>query len=48
MAVPASSCVKQDDQNLSSLVETFRSFIDEPLMVQRYLPEIKPATNGSS
>jgi glutathione synthase len=33
--------VKQDDQNLSSLVETFRSFIDEPLMVQRYLPEIK-------
>ena len=33
--------LKQDDQNLSSLVETFRSFIDEPLMVQRYLPEIK-------
>jgi len=33
--------VKQDDQNLSSLVETLRSFIDEPLMVQRYLPEIK-------
>ncbi len=33
--------IKKDDQNLSSLVETFRSFIDEPLMVQRYLPEIK-------
>ncbi len=33
--------VKRDDQNLSSLVETFRSFIDEPLMIQRYLPEIK-------
>jgi len=33
--------VKKDDQNLSSLVETFQSFINEPLMVQRYLPEIK-------
>lgn len=33
--------IKQDDQNLSSLVETLRSFIDEPLMIQRYLPEIK-------
>jgi glutathione synthase len=33
--------IKRDDQNLSSLVETFQSFINEPLMVQRYLPEIK-------
>lgn len=33
--------IKRDDNNLASLVETFRSFIDEPLMVQRYLPEIR-------
>jgi glutathione synthase len=33
--------IRRDDNNLSSLVETFRSFIDEPLMIQRYLPEIK-------
>jgi glutathione synthase len=33
--------IRKDDQNLASLVETFRSFIDEPLMIQRYLPEIK-------
>ena len=33
--------IRKDDQNLSSLIETFRSFIDEPLMIQRYLPEIK-------
>ncbi|MCB1993395.1 MAG: glutathione synthase, partial [Geminicoccaceae bacterium] len=33
--------IKQDDNNLSSLVETFQSFLKEPLMVQRYLPEIR-------
>jgi glutathione synthase len=33
--------IRKDDQNLASLVETLRSFIDEPLMIQRYLPEIK-------
>ncbi len=33
--------IKKDDNNLASLVETFRSFLNEPLMVQRYLPEIR-------
>ena len=32
--------IKKDDNNLSSLVETFQSFLNEPLMVQLYLPEI--------
>ena len=30
-----------DDPNLPSLIETFRGFLNEPLMVQRYLPEIR-------
>lgn len=33
--------LKADDPNLSSLIETFRGFLDEPLMVQRYLPAIR-------
>ncbi|MCB2054366.1 MAG: glutathione synthase [Geminicoccaceae bacterium] len=33
--------VKEDDPNLASLIETFRSFLAEPLMIQRYLPEIR-------
>ncbi len=33
--------IKKDDNNLSSLIETFQSFLKEPLMVQRYLPEIR-------
>ena len=33
--------IKVDDNNLSSLVETFQTFLKEPLMVQRYLPEIR-------
>lgn len=31
----------RDDPNLPSLLETFRGFLNEPLMVQRYLPEIR-------
>ena len=30
--------LKADDSNLSSLIETFRGFLNEPLMVQRYIP----------
>jgi glutathione synthase len=33
--------IKKDDTNLASLLELFGSFLDEPLMVQRYLPEIR-------
>ncbi|MBB4287720.1 glutathione synthase [Roseospira goensis] len=33
--------VKPDDENLGALVEMFASISREPLMVQRYLPEIK-------
>lgn len=33
--------LRKDDPNLSSLIETFRGFLNEPLMVQRYLPEIR-------
>ena len=33
--------LKRDDQNLTSLIETFRGFLKEPLMVQRYIPEIR-------
>jgi glutathione synthase len=33
--------VKPDDTNLASLIELFRTYLNEPLMVQRYLPEIR-------
>ncbi len=33
--------VRQGDSNLGSLVELFGQFLNEPLMVQRYIPEIK-------
>ncbi len=33
--------IRKDDTNLASLLELFRSFLNEPLMVQRYLPEIR-------
>ena len=33
--------IKKDDTNLASLLELFGSFLNEPLMVQRYLPEIR-------
>jgi len=33
--------LRPDDTNLNSLVEFFRSFLNEPLMVQRYLPEVR-------
>ena len=32
--------LREDDPNLSSLVELFQTYLNEPLMVQRYLPEI--------
>jgi glutathione synthase len=33
--------LKPGDTNLGSLVELFRTYLDEPLMVQRYVPEIR-------
>ncbi|MFO1050459.1 MAG: glutathione synthase [Geminicoccaceae bacterium] len=33
--------LKPEDTNLGSLVELFRTFLNEPLMVQRYVPEIR-------
>jgi glutathione synthase len=33
--------IRKDDTNLASLLELFRTFLNEPLMVQRYLPEIR-------
>ncbi|MFO1038353.1 MAG: glutathione synthase [Geminicoccaceae bacterium] len=33
--------IKPDDTNLASLIELFQGFLNEPLMVQRYLPEIR-------
>ena len=33
--------VKPDDENLASLLEMFTAFYREPIMVQRYLPEVR-------
>ncbi len=33
--------IKQDDTNLSSLVEFFAQTLNEPLMIQRYVPEVR-------
>ncbi|MDX6751584.1 glutathione synthase [Geminicoccaceae bacterium 1502E] len=33
--------LRPEDTNLGSLIELFQSFLNEPLMVQRYLPEIR-------
>ena len=33
--------LKPEDTNLGSLFELFRTFLDEPLMAQRYVPEIR-------
>ncbi|HET6469497.1 MAG TPA: glutathione synthase [Geminicoccaceae bacterium] len=33
--------IRPDDTNLASLFELFRRFLNEPLMVQRYIPEIR-------
>lgn len=33
--------IRPDDTNLASLIELFRTYLNEPLMVQRYLPEIR-------
>ncbi len=33
--------LRPDDSNLGSLVELFRAYLKEPLMVQRYIPEIR-------
>ena len=33
--------LKPGDTNLGSLVELFKTFLDEPLMAQRYIPEIR-------
>jgi glutathione synthase len=33
--------IKQDDENLGSLLEMFTAFYREPVIVQRYLPEVR-------
>jgi glutathione synthase len=33
--------VKQDDENLNSLLEMFTAFYREPVIVQRYLPQVR-------
>ncbi|MCS6878472.1 MAG: glutathione synthase [Geminicoccaceae bacterium] len=33
--------IKKDDTNLNSLIELFQRFLDEPLMVQQYLPAVR-------
>jgi glutathione synthase len=33
--------IRPDDTNLASLIELFRTYLNEPLMAQRYLPEIR-------
>ena len=33
--------VKQDDENLGSLLEMFTAFYREPVIVQRYIPEVR-------
>ena len=33
--------IRPDDTNLASLIELFRTYLNEPLMVQRYLPEVR-------
>ncbi|HTO40951.1 MAG TPA: glutathione synthase, partial [Rhizomicrobium sp.] len=33
--------VKEDDENLGSLLEMFTQFYREPVIVQRYLPEVR-------
>ncbi len=33
--------IRREDVNLNSLHEFMRSFLDEPLMVQKYLPEVR-------
>ena len=40
--------LKPDDTNLGRLLELFGTYLNEPLMVQRYVPEIRRATSGSS
>ena len=41
MAVPACSTSSPRTPTSARLVELFRSFLDEPLMAQRYVPEIR-------
>ena len=33
--------IKQDDENISSLLEMFTTFYREPVIVQRYVPEVR-------
>jgi glutathione synthase len=33
--------IKEDDENFSSLLETFSTMFREPFMVQRYIPEVR-------
>jgi glutathione synthase len=40
-AAPASSTCDPDDQNLNALLEMFTQLYREPIIVQRYLPEVR-------
>lgn len=33
--------IKEDDQNLSSLIEMFQEFYQEPFIIQKYLPDVR-------
>ena len=33
--------VREDDENLNAMIEFFASFVREPLMIQRYVPQVR-------
>jgi glutathione synthase len=33
--------IREDDENLNAIIEFFASFVREPLMVQRYVPQVR-------
>ena len=41
MAAPASSTSPPSDENLNALLEMFTQLYREPVIVQRYLPEVR-------
>ena len=41
MAAPPCSALPEGDTNLNSLIELFGMTFREPIMVQRYLPEVR-------
>src|SRR6185436_9840454 len=33
--------VREEDENLNALIEFFASFVRDPLMIQRYVPQVR-------